>query len=119
MGLISRVSSRTYRFRCNMASSFFSSPEQAETPECVRVAKERYHEFMNQTSETSIFTQNKKRRRSFVERSNSIIANTTRLSDHNVDELIDDLNKSKADLEKSEKEREKAVLARDLLEDTL
>jgi len=96
-------------------ASFFSSPEKADTPECIRVAKDRCHEFMGD------YALNKKRRRSFIERSNSIIGqnNTTHLSDHNIDEILEELNKSKADLEKSEKEKDKAKLARELAENTL
>jgi len=96
-------------------ASFFSSPEKADTPECIRVAKDRCHEFMGD------YALNKKRRRSFIERSNSIIGqnNTTHLSDHNIDEILEELNKSKADLEKSEKEKEKAKHARTLAENTL
>lgn len=96
-------------------ASFFSSPEKADTPECIRVAKDRCHEFMGD------YALNKKRRRSFIERSNSIIGqnNTTHLSDHNIDEILEELNKSKADLEKSEREKDKAKLARELAENTL
>lgn len=111
----------------------FQSPSKCDTPECVAQARNRFYESTKEGSGTPV-TQGgrglpslekqlstKRRRRSFVERSNSIISNHHNhlLTDQNFEELLEELNHSKAELKCREKEVEKERLRADLAEQTL